>query len=900
MGHNLLIRFSEGRGNLGKVKNVNLAWDAFKNRFRTPTRTRETFAAYQKLTLPEKQALKSAEGFFFAAPCRDGSRKKEDVLDRDILTIDIDENALGLPEKIEAGTTGISHFEFLAHSTRSHSPEKPKLRIIIPTSRQVKTDEHAPLSRIVSQMISPDMRMIDPVSHRLAQMMFKPSCSKDSEYLFYENEGDVLDPDAIFDEFRRRVGDPFDFAMLPVNPDKEGDIRATLQKAEDPTTKDGPVGVWCRAYTIDDVIAEHLSDIYVPAVHSGSDQRYTAVGSQGNAGCVVYDDGKFMFSHHTSDPCSEQLVNAWDIVRLCLFGEKDVDSPSGTKIGNLPSSKAMLDFAMRDRRYRDQQIEESFDLDAMLDDDGAAEENEELSRITPPRKTKTEEALDDLIGGEADDDSNPAKEPAPAKDWIKELETDKHGGILPTFGNCVRILTNDFRIRGALAFNELEGEIVATRSIKTKNPYIPPVEVPAQRRENGEVWTDLHDATLRGIMAEPNGPGRTGYGMDPSERTLREAVMVVGQRRKFHPIREMLTRLKWDGTERLESVPARYLGCPDDAYHREAFRNTILAAVARAFEPGHKFDNILILEGRQGARKSTFIEVLALRKWFLELTGDLSDSKAMAEQTRGAWFVEMAEMAAHRKSEADIIKSWLSRRDEKVRMAYARKPTLIRRQFVPIGTTNESTYLKDPTGARRFWPMRVQVAKIDIDKFESEVHQMFAEAVAVYQQMRTEKPHGDLWLDLRDPAAVEIHQQIAADATTDTPEDELAGRIEAWLEEPVPMTQVMEDEDTLDNDDYDRLVLRTRICPRMVWDEVLGNGRGAMKAESMFIARAMDRSPSLQRSGSQHNFPKGMGKQRFYYYTGRAFTVEEKVQGWAFASKYGSSERAESRDDDLI
>lgn len=891
MGHDPLIRYSEGRGNLGRVKNRTLSWTAFKNKFRKPTRTRETFAAYKKLGVADKLALKSAEGFFCAAPCRDGSRKKTDILDRDLLTIDIDENAHGLEEQLRTGMSGIADYEWAAHTSRSHSPENPKFRLLIPLARQLLTEEHAALSRIVSQMIDPTMRMIDPVSHRLAQMMFKPSASKDSDFQFIENEGDLLDPDAIFKLFKKTVGDWRDYSLLPTNPDKEDGIRNTLEKAEDPSTKEGPIGRWCRAYDIESVIAEHLPDFYEPADHSGTDLRYTAIGAQGNAGCVIYDGGMFMYSNHTSDPCAEQLVNAWDIVRLCKFAELDEEAPANTKLSNLPSSKAMMDFVKSDNRYQDQLIEEEYDIEAMLGDDDVDdadfdEVDEEEDDEPEAPKSKASAAIDDLIGsdddGDEDDDSKPEKKKKRDKSWLKHLEKDKNGAILPTLPNLTRILENDPRTSGKLATNMLEQDVVLLETIKTRNGTLRNITVSERDVAAGGLpMTDTYQAVIRSMFAEIHGQGFTGYGVDAPERHLRDAIVVLADNNQFHPVIDFFKELRWDKTPRLATFCHDYLGTDDHEYFSEVFTNVMVGVVARQYEPGAKFDNLLIFEGQQGARKSTLVDVMAMRRWYLELTGDLTDAKAMTEQTQGAIIVEMAELVSHRKAESEATKSFLSRRKEKVRMAYAKRSETVNRQFVPIGTTNETEYLKDPTGARRFWPVRIEVASIDIDAVEAVMEQLWAEAVVIYHKMRKAKPSGDLWLDLRSEEAAQRHGELTKIATATSPEEELAGKIEEWLKLPVPLVRYLGSDEGLAVEDLDKMVIRTRVCPLMVFEEVQGGSGSALKSESMFISRAMSLCPSLKRIGRTY-YPGKYGQQRGFEYgpEDEAFTKREHLLGY--------------------
>jgi hypothetical protein len=165
-----------------------------------------------------------------------------------------------------------------------------------------------------------------------------------------------------------------------------------------------------------------------------------------------------------------------------------------------------------------------------------------------------------------------------------------------------------------------------------------------------------------------------------------------------------ICRPEWDGTPRIERLFIDYVGAPDDAYHRSVSRLMLIAGVTRVFEPGHKFDFAVILEGLQGKRKSTFIETLA-KNWFSELDGDFEDSKQMVEMMQGAWILEIPELSGFARADVRHIKAFISRTTDKVRLAYERRAKQYDRQCIFIGSTNDDRYLKDDTGGRRYWPV---------------------------------------------------------------------------------------------------------------------------------------------------------------------------------------------------
>jgi predicted P-loop ATPase len=218
-----------------------------------------------------------------------------------------------------------------------------------------------------------------------------------------------------------------------------------------------------------------------------------------------------------------------------------------------------------------------------------------------------------------------------------------------------------------------------------------------------------------------------GISVKPNE--AHDAVVAVGQERSYHPVRNYLRALTWDGTSRIANLASVYFGAEDNEYVREVGLRFMVSAVARVMQPGCKADHVLILEGQQGTLKSTAARTLASDDWFTDEIADFG-SKDAAMQAAGVWVIEVAELHAMRKGEVERVKAFLSRTTDRFRPPYGRAIVSVPRQCVFIGTTNADDYLKDETGGRRFWPIRC--GTIDVAAIKRDRDQLWAEAFHRY------------------------------------------------------------------------------------------------------------------------------------------------------------------------
>jgi predicted P-loop ATPase len=237
----------------------------------------------------------------------------------------------------------------------------------------------------------------------------------------------------------------------------------------------------------------------------------------------------------------------------------------------------------------------------------------------------------------------------------------------------------------------------------------------------------LHDADISSLRNRLQHEGFARMSWDCVYR----AVEVISMRTRFHPVKDYLGSLAWDGIERLPLFFPSYFGTTEGDYECAVGKWFLISLVARILRPGCKADHLPVVEGPQGALKSTACSILGGR-WFSDHLPDIGTGKDASQHLRGRWLIEIAEMHALNRAEATQLKSFITRQVERYRPSYGRLEVFEPRQCCFIGTTNTDRYLRDPTGGRRFWP--VKAGTINVAALAKDRDQLFAEAVVRYQR----------------------------------------------------------------------------------------------------------------------------------------------------------------------
>jgi putative DNA primase/helicase len=653
-----------------------LFWSDMVERLRTATRGQETLAEYLKLPKSQQDELKDVGGFV-AGMLAGNRRKASNVTGRDIITLDLDNIPAGgtvdVLRRLEA--LGCA---YAVYSTRKHEESKPRLRVLAPLSRTASADEYEPVARKLASIIG--MSLADPTTFEASRLMYWPSCCRDSQYVFQHGDKPFLDVDGLLGMY----GDWRDISQWPEVPGASQTHVRLAAKQGNPLEKRGVVGAFCRQYDIHSAIETFLPGVYT-ATDDGSG-RYTFIGGSTVGGAVIYDDGLFLYSHHATDPCSGRLVNAFDLVRLHKYGELDDEAKPDTPVNKLPSFTQMASFA--------------------LNDAGVA---------TIINQERYEKAVQDF--GEPGTGTPVSGAPATEEDlnWMRKLQINLNTGApSKTTDNILVILENDPMVRGKLAFDEFGNRGLVLGSL------------PWDQRSERRQWTDIDDAGFRHYLE------RT-YGITGKDKIM-DAIALCAHKHTINDVCEYLKLLKWDGVKRLDTAIIDYLGAVDSPYVRAATRKSIVAMIARAMDPGCKYDYMPIIAGPQGLGKSTFLSILG-RRWYSDSLQTF-EGKEASEMIQGVWLNEVGELTGMTKSETNAIKQFLSRREDIYREPFGRRTKAFPRRCVFFGTTNESEFLKDRTGNRRFWPIDVginQPTKSVFEILEYEAPQILAEAFAYWQ-----------------------------------------------------------------------------------------------------------------------------------------------------------------------
>ena len=392
--------------------NQQVTFDELCERLSQTVRTPETVEEYPKLPKSERDRAKD-KGGFVGGKLKGGRRKRDTVEGRSMLTQDADHAGIGFIDSYEM----LCPYASCLYTTHGHTPEAPRVRVVVPLTRDVTPDEYAAISRLFAAEWGIDQ--FDECSHRPHQLMYWPTTPADGEYVFKRCDGEWLDPD------RYLAAHPGwrDCAGLPRSVREGGIVERGRKQQEDPLGKQGVIGAFCRTYGINEAVHVFLKDIYQESALQG---RFDYIPADSSAGVVVYDD-VFAYSHHATDPACGKLLNAFDLVRIHKFGGLDEKVPEDTEAAKLPSFKAMCDFAVND-------------------------ENVKMT-IAGERM----EIAEKEFSGENED-------------WLKQLEYEKRSTVLKnTLRNLLLILNNDEKLKG-IVFNQLSDGMEIKGEVPWEHP----------------------------------------------------------------------------------------------------------------------------------------------------------------------------------------------------------------------------------------------------------------------------------------------------------------------------------------------------------------------------------------------------------------------------------------------
>lgn len=778
-------------------KNVQMEWPELVKRMSTTVVTPETLKEYLGFAKPLQDERKDVGGYV-GGTIAGGRRKKAAVTSRSLITLDVD---FGTMDFWEDFIQFYPNAAFI-YGTHKHSEKAPRFRLVMPLSREVKPDEYQAISRHLAGNL--DIEVFDPTTFQAERLMYWPSTPRDQVYYCREQKGQFLDADHVLSLY----ADWRDQSQWPVSVKVEQLVQGDIAKQGNPLEKPGMIGVFCRTYGISDVIDKYLPEVY--GMFGDDGDRYSFLGGSTAGGLVVYDD-LFAYSHHATDPASGKCCNAWDLVRLHKYSQLDLDVKDRTNIGKLPSQSAMLDLVNQDKTVMGLMGAEKLH---------AARE-------------MFEDAGEDMSGHSSGSGLQPITPDVEDLGWIAELEADKKGQYLTTYKNISLILDNDPYIKGRIRYNLMNNRMEVVRSMPWDE----------KGQEYPRFWEDDDWSQLRKLL------GMAPYELLRSPK-LEDCMAGVRRSNSYHPVREYLNGLQWDGQRRLDELVIDFLGAEDTEYTRTVTRKTFVAAVARVMQPGIKFEHLLILVGTERIGKSTLYARMG-GQWFTDSFNFtmLAHGNKAYEQIRGRWIIEVPEMAGLKKAEVEHAKSFISSQQDNYRPAYGKEMAEQKRQSILVGTSNKRDFLKKFGGGnRRFWPVDCHVNKPEWSIFKgltpAVVDLVWAEALEYFRRGET------LYLS---PELEDIALSVRRGYEE---KDDMTGIIQNFLDTKLPGSWA--DKSLAERvsyfhykDDFSEVGItsRDKVCGPEIWCECLKKNKGDMTTvNTKFIHDIMSEMPGWERS----------------------------------------------------
>lgn len=636
-------------------------------KLRVPVRSTESLAEYLGYAKGQQDNLKDVGGYV-AGALTGPRRKGHNVAGRDVVTLDLDNIQPGGADDVLRRLEGLG-CGYCVYSTRKHMPSAPRLRVLLPLDRTVTVDEYEPLARRMAEYIG--IELADPTTFQASRLMYWPSCCADGEYTYNYADKLMLFADGLLATFT----DWRDITEWPQVPGTQSPVRMAAKQG-DPEDKKGVVGAFCRTYDVPAAMDTFLQGIYEPA--DNMPDRYTFTGGSTTGGAVIHDGGKFLYSHHATDPCSGKLVNSFDLVRLHKFGDLDDEAEARTLTHQLPSYKAMIDFAKSDT------------IVAAL----VAQENGE----------KILQAF-----GTVDLDENPDEELARYLGSLK-------GEVMTTA--MVRNLLALLHIK--IKLNEITWQVEV-------EGY--PKEWSRANAENLMPVKLLDHLRLAGVKGTAKG-------------TVCDCLDVIAEENRFNPVLNMLHATSWDGVDRLRDVYGIWGVTEPFSMTliRKWLIQCVAMACNDELSP-QGADGVLVPQGPQGIGKTSALrELVPLPRMFKEGARLDMKEKDTFMQALNCWICELGELDRTTVRDSAGLKAFLTQDLDEYRTPYARKSVQRPRRTSFCGTVNPEDYLVDETGNRRFWT--VPLNRVDLPRLFALTYdwkcQLWAQVYVIY----IENPQG--------------------------------------------------------------------------------------------------------------------------------------------------------------
>lgn len=733
MNKHEILSFQNRYSTVGVVQTLT-AEQMFKAFKKNVIRTKETVLEYQEGDRDFRLKCKDKGGFIAGASVNN-RRNAASMVSRNMITLDMDycpKNIIHILEKKQEEKT--LNFPFFIYSTHSHTPEKPRLRLIVPLKEKILAELYEPVARAIASNVG--MEYFDATTFQTNRIMYFPSVSIDGDYLCKEfkllgkDKKDPLDANVMLDQYMdyRNIAEfqkPHYIEGLKVSRIEKGNMRDSTK------TKYRIVNAFNIEYSIIEAIDTFLGDVY----KKERNDRYTYLDGESKNGLVILNP-QYAYSHHATDPAQGRLLNAFDIVRIHKFGKEDTDVTEQLTYENYSrntSYKSMVDYIRGN-------------LPSVM------------KRMPEYKKLNKNEK--EFIEGKIQVEEGSVEE----NDWRLTLDYAGKGANRHPKSNARNIkiiFENDEYFKDLFYFDSLKDAICFDRSPSWN-----------KEKEEGDLVSDEDDSEIRIYL-------NTVYQISGKD-LIYDSVVHQASKKRRHPIRTFLAKLpEWDKKPRISTIITTLFDIPSNEYYRQASKAWWVGIIQRIMRPGSKFDTMLILSGEQGIGKSQFGKSIATLYWNGDMTkidsepnffGDDElpfDKKDAYEQLGGIMIYELPEFERYyKKSDTSTVKSFISKTSDKYRKSYGRRVGEYKRQCVFIATTNDKRPLRDRTGNRRFLPfysnLPRNVSRLYDPKYWNEKirNQCLAEALYYFDEgfnpMTKFTPEAmEIWEQLNEKATVE-------------------------------------------------------------------------------------------------------------------------------------------------